>query len=79
MLTKQQQIKVSNSLYSTYSVNIYWNQLCNQEEEVTEQQWDTIRALSEMSKAEQNSYIIIDDKLVKAPTNKKTHQIPVIR
>ena len=78
MLTKQQEIKVSNSLYSTYSVNMYWNQLYHQEE-VTEQQWETIRALAEMSKKEQNSYIIIDDKLVKAPTNKETHQIPVIR
>jgi hypothetical protein len=46
---------------------------------ITEKQWKTILILADMPKKEQDRYVIIEDELVLAPTNKKTHEIPVIR
>lgn len=78
MLSHKQQMKLSNPYYNEHYVTIYWNQLYNSDN-ITEKQWKTILILAEMSKKEQLQYVIIEDELIEAPTNKKTHQIPVIR
>ena len=78
MLSHAQQIKISNPHYNQDYVTIYWNQLYNSDN-ITEKQWKTILILADMTKKEQNNYVIIEDELIEAPTNKKTHQITVIR
>ena len=59
-------------------VTIYWNNLYHKEE-ITEKQRKLLIVLADMPKSEQNKYVIIEDELVEAPTNKKTHQITVNR
>ncbi len=78
MLSHQQQMRISNPYFNQHYVTIYWNQLYNSDN-ITEKQWKTILILADMPKKEQDRYVIIEDELVLAPTNKKTHEIPVIR
>ena len=78
MLSHEQQIKISNPHYNQDYVTIYWNQL-QQLGNITEKQWKLLLVLADMPKKEQSKYVIIDDELIEAPTNKKTHQITVNR
>ena len=78
MLSHEQRIKISNPHYNQHYVTIYWNNLYHQEE-ITEKQRKLLIVLADMPKKEQNNYVIIEDELVEAPTNKKTHQITVNR
>jgi hypothetical protein len=78
MLSHEQQIKISHPHYNQDYVTIYWNNVYHQEE-ITEKQWKLLLVLADMTKKEQNKYVIIEDELIEAPTNKKTHQITVIR
>jgi len=78
MLSHKQQMKISNPYYNEHYVTIYWNQLYTSGE-ISEKQWKTILLLADMHIIEQRNYVIIEDELVLAPTNKKVHQIPVIR
>ena len=78
MLSHEQRIKISNPHYNQHYVTIYWNNLYHQEE-ITEKQRKLLIVLADMPKSEQNNYVIIEDELIEAPTNKKTHQITVNR
>lgn len=72
MLTEKQITRLNNPHHNTDSVVIYWNLLQNQES-MTKQQLRTAKRLAEMPKKEQDCYVIIEDKLVKAPTKPKTY------
>ncbi len=78
MLSHKQQMKISNPYYNEHYVTMYWNKLYNSGN-ITEKQWETILLLADMNIKEQRDYVIIEDKLVLAPTNKQIHEIPVIR
>jgi len=72
MLTKKQIIKLDNPHHNTDQVHIYWCQLRLQES-FTPQQLKTLQILGDMSKKQQLKYVIIEDKLVKTPTNRKVY------
>ena len=78
MLSHKQQMKISNPYFNEHYVTMYWNKLYTSGE-ISKKQWKTLQKLAEMSKKEQMQYVIIEDELIEAPTNKKTHEIPVIR
>lgn len=48
-------------------------------EHLTQDQYNTAIAICNMDKVTQRKYVIVDDILILSPTNKQTHQIPVIR
>ena len=78
MLTEEEIKKLSNIQYNTHSVIMYWHMIQRQPE-MSKKQLRTLQSLAKMNKDEQDTYVIIEDELVLAPTNKKTHEIPVIR
>lgn len=58
---------------------IWWcNQIC-QLETLTEDQYNTAIAIYGMYTLEQKKYVIVEDKLVLSPRDKKQHEILVIR
>ena len=78
MLTEEEIKRLSNIHYNTHQVTMYWHSI-QQQTETTKKQWKTLQLLANMLKHEQDTYVIIEDELVLAPTNKKTHEITVIR
>ena len=72
MLSPIQITKLENNNNNTDQVNVYWNQL-QQNDEITEKQWETMGQLADMTKKQQNDYLIIDDELVLAPTKRKVY------
>ena len=72
MLTNTQINKLENNNHNTDQVIVYWNQL-QLSDQITEKQWETIGLLASMTKKQQESYIIIDDELVKAPTKRRVY------
>lgn len=72
MLSHEQKIKISNPHYNQHYVTVYWN-TCYHLEELTEKQNKLLQVLADMTKKEQNNYVIIDDELVLAPTNVKQY------
>ena len=58
---------------------LWWcNQIC-QLDTLTEDQYNTAIAIYGMYVLEQKKYVIVEDKLVLSPKDKKQHQISVIR
>ncbi len=78
MLSHKQQMKISNPYFNEHYVTMYWNKLYTSGE-ISKKQWKTLQILADMHIKEQRNYVIIEDELVMSPTNKKTHEITVIR
>ena len=72
MLTDKQITKLENNNNNTDQVNVYWNQL-QQSDQITEKQWETIGQLADMSKKQQRNYVIVNDRLILAPTKRKIY------
>ena len=72
MLSHNQIFKLDNNNNNTDQVNVYWNQL-QLSDEITPKQWETMGLLADMTKKQQEKYLIIDDELVKAPTKRRVY------
>lgn len=72
MLSHEQLLNLSNPHYNQDYVTIYWNQL-QQLPEITSKQWKLLLILADMPKRKQLKYVIIADKLVKAPTKQRVY------
>ena len=65
-------MKLDNPHHNTDQIHIYWNKLRLQET-LTPQQLETLQLLGDMGKKQQRQYVIIDDKLVEAPTKQRVY------
>jgi len=72
MFNQAQLAKICNPHYNQDYVTIYWNQL-QQLDKITEKQWKLLLILADMPKKEQLKYVIIEDKLVEAPTKQRVY------
>lgn len=68
MLTHKHIIKLENPHFTAEHIHWYWHQL--KDSTITTKQTKLLIKLADMSKKEQQKYVIVDNELVKSPTNK---------
>ncbi len=77
-LTKTQRERLLREHVVSEDKTFWCYQIC-QLDTLTQDQYNTAITICNMGKVIQRKYVIVDDILVLSPTNRVTHEIPVIR
>jgi len=71
MLTDKHIARLDNNHYMTEQVHWYWHNL--RDKPLTVKQSNLLKKLAYMTVKEQRQYVIIDDELVKTPSNRQNY------
>lgn len=71
MLEHKHIVKLDNNHHMTEHMHWYWHNLRNKQ--LTKKQIKLFKAIADMTVAEQRQYVIIDDELVKTPSNRQNY------
>ena len=71
MLEHKHIVRLDNNHYMTEQVHWYWHNL--RDKQLTDKQIKLLKKLAYMTVKEQRQYVIIDDELVKTPSNRQNY------